>query len=187
MQVYNNVTDDVLAPVLYGMNNNNGINDYYREKLDRMKSYVSKDSYYLENYREAEYKHSDEYINRVKRSLRDLELSGNDEDTIYYYKDTREANLRTIEYIMANKRLRNLYDRGLINGYSESGYVHNKYESEVRYMSVMDGHFSDEDDMITEYINDDMEEISNSDRNIIVANWNRALDMFNKNIDPTNK
>ena len=51
----------------------------------------------------------------------------------------------------------------------------------------MDGHFSDEDDMITEYINDDMEEISNSDRNIIVANWNRALDMFNKNIDPTNK
>ena len=105
MQIYNNVTDDVLAPVLYGMNNNNGINDYYREKLDRMKSYVSKDSYYLENYREVEYKHSDEYINRVKRSLRDLELTGNDEDTLYYYKDTREANLRTIEYIMANKRL----------------------------------------------------------------------------------
>lgn len=185
MQVYN-VSDDVLSPVLYGMNNSR-INDYYREKVGRMKDYISSDSYLSTNYNDMAYRYSDDYIDRVKRSLRELELAGSDEDTLYYYKDSREANLATIEWIMANKKLSKLYDRGLINGYSSTTYRHNKYSAEVKYMSVMDGLLDEDDDSITEYYNCDMEEVSNTDRNIILSNWNKALNMFNNNIDPTNK
>ncbi len=185
MRVYN-VSDDVLTPVLYGMNNN-GINEYYKEKVNKMKNYITSDSYLVDNYRDVEYRYSDDYVNKIKRSLRDLELTGNDETTLYYYKDSREANLATIEWIMANKKLSKLYDRGLINGYSNTNYIHNKYSSEVKYMSVMDGYLDEEEDCIVEYYNSDMEEISHTDRDIIMSNWSKALNMFNNNIDPTNK
>lgn len=186
MQILN-ITDDAVSPVLYGMSNDT-MNSYYRDKIDKMKNYLSPTSYHNENYDNASYYYSDEYVNKVKRSLRDLEISGKDEDTLYYYKDTREANLATIEWIMANKKLRNLYDRGLINGYSNTNYVHNKYEAELKYMSVMDGYLEEDSDEFVEYYNSDIQEISLSDRDIVLANWNKALNMYNnKNIDPTDK
>lgn len=186
MQVYS-ITDDVLSPVLYGMSDNTMTN-YFRDKIDRVKSYITSDSYFVSDYNKSEYRYSDEYIKNVKKSLYDLELAGSDEETLYYYKDSREANLATIEWIMANKKISRLYDRGLVNGYSESKYVHNKYSAEVKYMSVMDGYMEDGDeDFITEYYNPDMEEVSRDDRKIILSNWEKALDMYNKNIDPTNK
>ena len=182
-----NITDDVLSPVLYGMNDDS-LNDYYREKLSSVKRYITNDSYHKDNYSDYEYRYSNEYISRVKRSLNQMELYGNDNENIYYYKDTREANDATIEWIMASKRIRKLYDRGLVNGYSSTNYKHNEYSTEVKYMSVMDGHFSDDNfDGFVEYYNSDIITLPKEDREVIVKNWNRAMSMFNNNIDPTDK
>lgn len=181
MQVIN-ISEDIITPVLYGMNNDT-LNEYYRNKLSNTP--VNTNSYIYETYQEQSNKFTEDYINNLKATLFDLKLVGNDDYTLYYYEDPRDANLATIQWIMSNKKISSLYERGLINGYSSTPYKHNSYQAEVNYMSVMDGYIDDDTDGFVEYYNADMFEVSRMERKLITENWRNALKHYINNIDPT--
>lgn len=179
------IEDGLLSPVLYGMRDES-LTNYYKNKFDNIRPYINNDSSIFTNvYNDIQEKHSDEYIRKVKESLYELNLTGADDHSIYYYEDTRDANKATREWIMSNKKISNLYERKLISGYGNSNYQHNKYMADVRYMSVMDGYMEEGFDGTIEYYNSDMIDISRFDREIIVKNWSKAMQMFNNDIDPT--
>lgn len=181
------VDEDLLAPVLYGMRDET-MNDYYKNKFTTVKQHLNPtNTMYNDVYRDIEYRQSDMYIDMVKSSFSNLELVGKDEENLYYYKDTREANTATACYIMADRKIRKLYSRGLINGYSSTGYKHNEYQAELKYMAVMDGYMEEGHDGTVEYYNPDIEPLSRTDITIVRKNWASAMALFNTDIDPTEK
>lgn len=185
MEVYQNVDKNVSNAIVYGIDNS--AIDYFRNKYNILKDNIvasnSQNSSYQAIYQNIEYVNSDRYIADVKQKLYDLGTYGNDNENIYYYNQPSEANIITMEYIMANNKVRDLHNRGLIDGYSGK-YINNEYDADIRYKSVMNNELHDGDRFLT-YYDQDLIEITDTDKSLIRENWNRVLNLLTEDIDPT--
>lgn len=185
MEIYTNVDKNISNAIVYGIDHSSI--DYFRNKYDILKNSMVQNN--VQNtshqaiYDNVAYINSERYISDVKQQLFEMGAHGNDETNIYYYKNPTEANIATLEYIMANPVIQDLYDRGIIEGYSNR-YNHNQTDSEIRYKSVMNGELHSGDKFVT-YFEPGLIKMSNTDKDIIKSNWERCLYQLRSDIDPT--
>ncbi len=173
------------SAILYGLDNSNV--DYFRDKYNVLKSnMVETNTINMTHggfYNDLNYLNSENYIKDIKETLFSLDIAGNDNVNIYYYHNPAEANRITTEYIMANPKLQSLYNRGLIDGYSDN-YVHNDGDAYAKYASVMNGENHGNDDFVT-YIDDNLIELSEDDKRYVKETWERCLQLLKDDTDPT--
>lgn len=183
MKVIRNLDRGTANAIIYGFDNDNI--DYFRNKYNILKSTLKNDNNEFTGfYNTLEYQNSDRYIAEIKSKMFELGVSGRDDINLYYFSSPNEANAITRDYIMANPILTNLYNRGLIDGYS-GNYVHNEYDSLDRYMTIMNGEQEDDGDTFTTYYGHNEFSITEEDREIVRENWRNALKLWRKDIDPT--
>lgn len=185
MTVIRDVDENTANAILYGFNSET--TEYFKNKYNMFKESIVTNNPLANThagfFNNLNYINSDTYITNIKDKLHSLSVAGNDDENIYYYNNPVDANRITMEYIMANSKISNLYDRGLVNGYADK-YVHNSVEAENRYASVMNNSLHDGDRFIT-YYGYDLVTLSDGDKELIKQNWKRCLNLLKQDIDPT--
>lgn len=177
------------SALLYGFNDSN--KSYFKEAYDRVSGFIrDKNSTAFNNVKSIYSIYNDDnVIMRAKRLLSESGVGSYNDDYIIRYKNPRKANRIMREYVMANAVIERLYKKGLLDGYSETDYIHDEVMADARRKQVEDNVVQD-DGTITNYwsvdgIDLDEERMNFEDQCDIKYTWLRAVQMANNNEDPT--
>ena len=174
---------------LYGWNNQE--TSYFEDNFKRLSSVVRDTASSVYNNIKNVYNryHDKDIIRRAKRRLRNMGANVNDDSVIIRTYEPRRANRVMREYIMSNRRVNDMYRRGILDGYSDTDYIHDEVMSKARYELATDGVYNDEG-VVTRYWSIDGLDIDEDRLDIdaqqeIAITWDIVSRAINLDIDPT--
>jgi len=176
---------------MYGWDERNS--GYFRDNLRKITDVVKdKTSSVFKNIMNVYNTHNDtDLIDRAKRLLRKAGGGVQDEEAIVRYNDPRFANRRMRAFVMASKRVRNLHNRGIIDGYSDIDVIKDPVILDTLHDMAVDGVYQEDGTCFTYHCLDgvDMEvDALTFDEQIEIKHtWNNVARMLNDDIDPTNR
>lgn len=183
--------ETTIGQSMYGWDNSN--TGYFEDNLRKIKD-VIKDtaSSTYKNIMNVYNTHND--IDLIKRAKRLLSRAGggvSDDNVIVRYNNPRMANRRMRSYIMADRKIRDLCNRGILDGYSDIDVIKDPVMLDTLDCMSKDGIYQDDGSCYTYHsLNGvDMEEdaISFAEQMEIAFTRSNAEDMLNKDLDPTSR
>lgn len=176
---------------LYGWDDSNA--SYFEENLKKLSGVMrDKKSAIFDNIKNVYNRyHDSDIIRRAKRTIRNMGGAVRDETVITRYYDPRQANRRMREFVMANRRVRDLCNRGIFDGYSDTDYVHDEIRAEANHALAVDGMYQDDGTCerwwLVDGIDIEEERLDMEDQIEIQLTWDSTARFINEDMDPTDR